>query len=192
MYPHTISTHHKLLQACAPCIAHKDAGAGLKAEWLWAPMEGGRMELLAVHVEAHLLVLHGQRETRPLAVHFRHFEGRHRLCTGGPRGAVVENDALGLVLHRGEAQAQLHHSLLRVGDGEQHTALDAGGVDGDDDGKVPEERVRHKGLGQAADVGVGPKVVGREALIAGDEGDRRRERHTYQLSQIQVRLGSSL
>lgn len=45
----------------------------------------------------------------------------------------------------------------------------------DDDGEVPVERLRHEGLGEAADVGVRPEVVGRETLIAGGEGDGGRE-----------------
>ncbi|TNN77300.1 hypothetical protein EYF80_012414 [Liparis tanakae] len=55
----------------------------------------------------------------------------------------------------------------------------------DDDGKVPVERPRHEGLSEAADVGVGPEVVGRQALVAGGEGDGGREGDTNQLCQVQ-------
>lgn len=42
----------------------------------------------------------------------------------------------------------------------------------DNDGKVPVEWLWHEGLGEPADVGIRPKVVGWKALIAGSEGDR--------------------
>lgn len=56
----------------------------------------------------------------------------------------------------------------------------------DNDGKVPVEGPRNEGLGQPANVGVGPQAVCWEALEAGSEGDGGRERDSDQLHQIQV------
>lgn len=42
----------------------------------------------------------------------------------------------------------------------------------DNDGKVPVEWPWHEGLGEPADVGFRPEVVGWKTLIARSEGDR--------------------
>lgn len=54
------------------------------------------------------------------------------------------------------------------------------------EGKVPVEGPRDQGFRQPAHVGVGPQVVGREALQARSQGDGGRQRYSDQLQQVQV------
>lgn len=99
---------------------------------------------------------------------------------------VVQQDALQAPADRGQGQAQLHHLLTGVGDGEEDATSLGGGTHRDNDGKVPVERPWDEGLGESTDVGFRPKVVGRKPFVSGSEGHRGRKGDTNQLHEVQM------
>lgn len=135
------------------------------------------MELLTVHIEPNFLMLDSQREAVPLLCHVRHFKGSHLHGGSKPWLAVIEYNPLGLVLHGRQGQAQVDDLLGGICDGEHDPSSRAGGLEGDNNGKVREEGLRYKGLGQSTYISIRPKIVGRETLVASDEGHRRRKRN---------------
>lgn len=170
-------TYHKSLQASTACICHKDARAWLKAEGLLASLQRCAVVLLTVHIEPNFLILDRQCEAVPLLCHVRHFKGSHLHGVSKPWLAVIEYNPLGLVLHRCQGQAQVHNLLGGICDGEQDPSSRAGGFEGNNNGKVREEGLRYKGLGQSTYISIRPKIVCRETLVASDEGHRWRKRN---------------
>ncbi len=148
--------------------------------------------LLTVHVEPDLLALNGQREACPAARQFAHLEGDGLLRAGGPGLGVVQNHALGPVLHRSQRHSQLHRPLQRISNGEQHSSAPRAGSGCHRDGEVSVERVGDEGACQAAHVSVRTEAVGWETLEARDEGHRWWQRNTDELGQVQLTARVSL
>lgn len=173
-----METYHKSLQASTARICHEYTRALLKAEGLLASLQGGTVVLLTIHIEPNLLMLDRQRKAIPLLCHIRHFKGSHLHGVCKPWFAVIQNNPLGLILHGRQGQAQLDDRLGGICDGEQYPSSRVGGLDGDNNGKVHEEGLKYKGLGQSTYISIRPKTVSRETLVASDEGHRWRKRNT--------------
>lgn len=171
-------TYHKSLQASTSCICHEDTRALLKAEGLQASLQGGAVVLLTIHIEPNLLMLDRQRKAVPLLCHIRHFKGSHFHCVCKPWLAVIEYNPLGLILHGRQGQAQVDDPLGGICDGEQNPSSRVGWLDGDNNGKVHEEGLRYKVLGQSTYISIRPKIVSRETLVSSDERHRWRKRNT--------------
>lgn len=150
------------------------------------PAEGHAMVLLTVHVQLHLFSLNGQSKSGPSSRQLTHLERSRLLCVCVAGFAVVKNHTLRSILHRRQRHSQLNDLLQRVSDGEQDSSTPSDGFGRDDDGEVTEERVGDEGASEAAHVSIWPEAVRREALEASDEGDRRRQRHTDELRQVQL------
>ncbi|TNN61893.1 hypothetical protein EYF80_027909 [Liparis tanakae] len=177
-------THQKLVRVRSSSLPDKDPGAGLQLHLVRGPLQARHLGLrVAVEVELHHVVPHGDGETSPGVHHGGHREpGRLvRRLRAGLR--VVQDDVLVAALHGRQLDGHVHDLLRGVRDGEDNAASFRGGFQVEAEGEVSVEWARQVGAGQLARVGLGAEDIARPVVGPVDPGDRTGRRIPNQLLQ---------